>query len=102
LVERWELRDEGAGGDSTSNGGAATGDAADEVDKPAAAAAGGTGGFSNPMAISFDNHRRQYEDFIDAIREDRPPAIDGAEGLRSVTLIEAIYESVRNKLPVRL
>ena len=63
---------------------------------------GGTGGFSNPMAISFDNHRRQYQDFIDAIREDRPPAIDGAEGLRSVTLIEAIYESMRNKLPVRL
>jgi len=38
-------------------------------------------------------HRRVFEDFIDAIRANRPPACDGREGRRSVALIEAIYRS---------
>ncbi len=31
---------------------------------------------------------------LEAIREDRAPLVDGAEGRRSVALIEAIYRSV--------
>ena len=61
-----------------------------------------TGGAADPMAISFENHRRQYADVLAAIDEDRPPAIDGREGLRSVELIEAIYRSVREGRPIRL
>ena len=61
-----------------------------------------TGGAADPMAISFENHRRQYADVLAAIDEDRPPAIDGREGLRSVELVEAIYRSVREGRPVRL
>lgn len=61
-----------------------------------------TGGAADPMAISFENHRRQYADVLAAIDEDRPPSIDGREGLRSVELIEAIYRSVREGRPVRL
>src|SRR5262245_26352991 len=38
-------------------------------------------------------HRRIIEDFIDAIRTNRRPACDGAEGRRSVAVIEAIYRS---------
>ena len=41
-------------------------------------------------------HRRVFEDFIDAIRANRPPACDGREGRRSVALIEAIYRSAHS------
>lgn len=60
-----------------------------------------TGGAADPMAISFENHRRQYADVLEAIAAGRPPSIDGREGLRSVALIEAVYRSVREGRPVR-
>lgn len=52
-----------------------------------------TGGAADPKAISFIGHQRQFEDFIAAIRENRPPLIDGQEGRKSVEIILAIYES---------
>lgn len=61
-----------------------------------------TGGAADPMAISFENHRRQYEDLFRALDEGRPPAVDGREGLRSVEVIEAIYASVAERRPVTL
>jgi len=33
-----------------------------------------SGAASDPMAISFDNHQRQLEDFVQAVREGRSPA----------------------------
>lgn len=50
-------------------------------------------GASDPTAIGFEMHRRQIVDLIEAIREDRPPAIEGAEGRRAVEIIRAIYRS---------
>lgn len=61
-----------------------------------------TGGAADPMAISFENHRRQYADLFAALDEGRPPAVDGREGLRSVELIEAVYASVAERRPVTL
>lgn len=52
-------------------------------------------GASDPMAISTERHQRQFQDMIDAIREDREPAVNGEEGRRSLALIRAIYESSR-------
>jgi UDP-N-acetyl-2-amino-2-deoxyglucuronate dehydrogenase len=40
-------------------------------------------------------HRAQIADFVSAIREGRPPAVDGQEGRRSLALVTAIYESAR-------
>ncbi len=60
-----------------------------------------TGGAADPMAISFENHRRQYADLLAALDDGRPPAVDGREGVRSVELIEAVYRSVREGSPVR-
>lgn len=61
-----------------------------------------TGGAADPMAISFENHRRQYQDLLEALSENRRPRVDGREGLRSVELVEAIYRSAREGRPVLL
>jgi UDP-N-acetyl-2-amino-2-deoxyglucuronate dehydrogenase len=50
-------------------------------------------GATDPMAIGFEMHRRQIVDMIEAIRDGRPPAIQGAEARRSVEIIRAIYQS---------
>ena len=47
-------------------------------------------------------HIRQIHDFLRAILDDRPPAVTGEEGRRSLEVILAIYESARTGLPVRL
>lgn len=47
--------------------------------------------------ISYELHRRQLADMIEAIRSDRPPAITGAEARHSVAIIRAIYESHRQR-----
>ena len=48
---------------------------------------------ADPLAIGHTFHQIQIEDMVNAIREDRPPLIDGAEGLKALALILAIYRS---------
>lgn len=67
-----------------------------------AAKIGASGGAADPKAISFEGHRRQLADFVAAIREDRPPAVDGREGRKAVRLICGVYESQRTGKVVRL
>lgn len=51
-------------------------------------------GASDPIGqLSHEGHKRQIADFVEAIREDRPPVIDGREGRIAVALVEAIYAS---------
>jgi len=59
-------------------------------------------GASDPMALDIGGHRRQMEDLIAAVREDRPPMIDGTEGLKALELVLAIYRSAREKELVEL
>ncbi|NBR10358.1 MAG: gfo/Idh/MocA family oxidoreductase, partial [Opitutaceae bacterium] len=59
-------------------------------------------GASAPNAISFTGHLRQIQDLIDAVRENRPLAIDGHEGRKAVALVNAIYASAQTGAPVRL
>ncbi|MBX9582172.1 MAG: Gfo/Idh/MocA family oxidoreductase [Gemmataceae bacterium] len=67
-----------------------------------AAKTAASGGAADPKAISHEGHRRQLADFVDAVRNDRPPAVDGREGKRAVDLICAIYESMRTGRVVEL
>jgi UDP-N-acetyl-2-amino-2-deoxyglucuronate dehydrogenase len=53
-------------------------------------------GANDPKAINFTGHQRNFEDVVRAIREGRPPKIDGNEARRAVALICAIYESAKN------
>jgi UDP-N-acetyl-2-amino-2-deoxyglucuronate dehydrogenase len=54
-----------------------------------------SGGSADPKAISHEGHRRQLADFVDAVRSNRAPKVDGKEGRKAVDLICAVYESNR-------
>jgi predicted dehydrogenase len=65
----------------------------------------GGGGASDPSAIGHHGHMLQFKDVLDAIGNGRRPAVDGAEGRRSVEVILAIYKAAETgravKLPLR-
>ncbi len=69
----------------------------DRVDQVAASS-----GAAAPMDITAAGHIAQFRDFAEAIREKRPPQVDGHEGKRSLALVEAIYRSARLDTPVEL
>jgi predicted dehydrogenase len=50
---------------------------------------------SSPVVADASAHQRVFEDFFDAIRNDRDPVCSGEEGRKSVALARAIYESAR-------
>ena len=58
-------------------------------------------GAAAPMAIKFEGHLRQIQDFIDGIRESRPFFIEGREARNAVALVRAIYDSAASGKPVR-
>lgn len=60
------------------------------------------GGASDPAAIGHHGHTAQFRDVLTAIRERRPPAVDGQEGRRSVEVILAIYKAAETGKVVKL
>ena len=50
-------------------------------------------GAANPMDITAAGHIAVFQDFAEAIRQGRRPAIDGIEGRRSIEVVEAIYQT---------
>ena len=86
-VAHWDFRDEQAGDDAIR---------AKKIDAKMRS------GASAPGEISFEGHRRQIQDLIDAVREDRPVAIDGHEARKAVALIRGLYASAESGAPVRL
>ena len=55
------------------------------------------GGASDPSAISFEGHRRQFEAFIDQIETGRSSGLDGTEARKAVEIIHAIYRSAETR-----
>jgi UDP-N-acetyl-2-amino-2-deoxyglucuronate dehydrogenase len=53
----------------------------------------------NPLTFY---HERQIEEFLEAIVEDRPPAVDAEAGRRAVELFTAVYRSQRDRRPCSL
>lgn len=51
------------------------------------------GSCQDPMAFSFGCHALQLRELLDAIREDRPSAVDATEGRKAVDIILAAYRS---------
>lgn len=64
-------------------------------DKKVTAGAEGEGksGASNPADIESENHRRQLQEIVTALRSSRTPPVAGKEAKKSVRIINAIYES---------
>lgn len=60
------------------------------------------GGASDPAAIGHHGHAMVFRDFLEAIEQGRPPAVDGHEGRRSVEIILGVYKSAETGKAVRL
>ncbi len=60
------------------------------------------GGASDPSAIGHHGHAIQFRDFVEAVKKNRPPAIDGHEGRRSVEIILGVYKAAESGKPVKL
>jgi predicted dehydrogenase len=60
------------------------------------------GGAAAATGISYELHRRQLANMVEAILNNRPPAITGAEARHSVAIIRAIYESHRQRKWIEL
>jgi UDP-N-acetyl-2-amino-2-deoxyglucuronate dehydrogenase len=54
---------------------------------------GNTGGASDPSAISYEGHKKQLQDLIEAIKKRRKPLVIGEDGRKSVEIILAIYKA---------
>lgn len=68
---------------------------------PVQGEAGGFIGGTSSKDIWHHSHMRQIEDMIQAIREDRQPAVDGAEGRKPLEIVMAVYESSRTGETIR-
>ncbi len=81
-IEQWRFRDERP-----------------EDDAIRAGASSGLikGGSSDPKMSSCEGHRRQIEDFCQAIRGDKSSIIEGREAARAVAIVETIYRSVSSR-----
>lgn len=67
---------------------------------PPAHAGNANASASSPIVTDVQGHRRILEDFIAAVRSRRAPLCDGAEGRRSVALVEALYRSAADRTAV--
>jgi predicted dehydrogenase len=63
------------------------------VEPPEVGRAAAAGSGADPRGISAAGHTAIVRDFIEALREDRSPEIDGQEGQRSLAAVLAIYEA---------
>lgn len=70
---------------------------ADSDSTPARPADARVENVSSPVVSDVSAHRRIVEDFVEAVRLGRPPICDGAEGRRSVEVVEAVYRAAREK-----
>jgi len=57
-------------------------------------------GASDPMAFPITWHKALIADFVAAIHESRPPAVDGSQGRLLNELCEAIYRSADERRPI--
>lgn len=52
--------------------------------------------FSPTAGFSPEYHRRQIQDFLEALRDQRLPLVDGVEGRKALEIVRAIYLSSQN------
>ncbi len=57
---------------------------------------------ADPAAISHENHRRNFEAFIESLDSGRDFCINSSEARKAVEVILAIYESAKERKAVKL
>ncbi len=60
------------------------------------------GGAADPGAIGTEGHRKQFEDFANALASGQEVELDGVEARKAVALILAIYESANSGREVKV
>jgi UDP-N-acetyl-2-amino-2-deoxyglucuronate dehydrogenase len=60
------------------------------------------GGASDPGAINFTNHARNFAAFLDALESQQKFPLDGAEARKAVELVLALYQSSKENRPINL
>jgi UDP-N-acetyl-2-amino-2-deoxyglucuronate dehydrogenase len=60
------------------------------------------GGAADPQAISFEGHRKQFENFVRCLRGKDTLLVDGPEARKAVEIILGIYASARSGKTVTL
>ena len=58
------------------------------------------GGAVAPESMSWEGHRRQFIEFSEAIADKTALKTPGEEGLRTVALVRAVYDSASSGRPV--
>jgi predicted dehydrogenase len=53
------------------------------------------------MAFPHDYHRSVWRDFLEAVRTERDPRVNGEEALRVHRLIDALLASAASGAPIR-
>jgi predicted dehydrogenase len=48
-----------------------------------------------PARASVEPYAAQIADFVAAVRDGRPPLVDGAEARKALVVVEALYRSAR-------
>lgn len=61
----------------------------------------GKGGASDPRAISFVGHQRQFENFVRCLNGKDKLLVDGGEARKTVEIILAVYQSALTKKAVK-
>ena len=59
-------------------------------------------GASDPLAINYELHKLQLEDFTLCIQNDMPSPLDGEEASKTLGIIFSLYESAEKGLPVEV
>jgi predicted dehydrogenase len=97
IIENDQLAFFHAAGDEAGSdyGMVGTGNQAADILPPQAAVAGAAG-------LLSQTHVAQYRDFVEAVRDGRPPLVGVPEATRTLAVILAVYESARTGRPVRI
>ncbi len=56
---------------------------------------------SDPTHHSVENHKLQIKDFVEAIRKDTEPFVNGLEGRKALEIVRAIYKSAKTKKMIK-
>lgn len=62
----------------------------------------GSSGASRPLDIDYRFHKLQIHDFVESIINERTPLVTGQDALKSLSAIEAIYQSSMQNREIKL